>query len=141
VKNLLLRMRGSYVLDRAQPTRVPYPLCLSKGGACFVRLASRVATTFLSFLFFAVMASSLAAQTPSPALLVLEKGDNMLAIVDPATLKIIGRVPAGPDPHEIEASRDGKLAYISNYGGSDSSLHTISVIDLVVQKPLPPIEL
>ena len=84
---------------------------------------------------------SLAAQAPSPALLVLEKGDNMLAIVDPATLKIVGRVSAGPDPHEIEASRDGKLAYISNYGGSDSSLHTISVVDLVVQMSLPPIEL
>ena len=81
------------------------------------------------------------AQTPSPALLVLEKADNTLAIVDPATLKIVGRVPAGPDPHEVEASPDGKLAYISNYGGSDSSLHTISVVDLDAQKPLAPIDL
>jgi len=101
--------------------------------------AARTLTPF----FFAVflMASPLAAQTPSPALLVLEKGDNMLAIVDPATLKIAGRVPAGPDPHEIEASSDGKFAYISNYGGSDSPLHTISVVDLVAQKALPPIDL
>jgi YVTN family beta-propeller protein len=74
-------------------------------------------------------------------LLVLEKSDNSLAIVDPATLKIVGRVPAGPDPHEVESSPDGKLAYISNYGGSDSSLHTISVVDLSAQKPLPPIDL
>ena len=88
-----------------------------------------------------ILGRSLAAQTPSPVLLVLEKGDNTLAIVDPATLKILGRVPAGPDPHEIEASSDGKLAYISNYGGSDSSLHTISVVDLVVQMSLPPIDL
>jgi YVTN family beta-propeller protein len=86
-------------------------------------------------------ALTLAAQTPSPALLVLEKADNMLAIVDPAALKIVGRVPAGPDPHEIEASPDGKLAYISNYGGADSSLHTISVVDLVAQKALSPIDL
>jgi YVTN family beta-propeller protein len=85
--------------------------------------------------------SFLAAQTPSPALLVLEKSDNVLAIVDPATLKIVARVPAGPDPHEVEASRDAKLAYISNYGGSDSSLHTISVVDLIAQKALPPIDL
>ena len=140
MKNLLLRMRGSYVLHRAQPTRVPYPLRFSKGGASLLRHPSPVAKIFLSSVFF-VVASSLAAQTPSPALLVLEKGDNMLAIVDPATLKIVGRVPAGPDPHEIEASRDGKLAYISNYGGSDSSLHTISVVDVVSQKPLPPIDL
>src|SRR5438876_37850 len=67
-----------------------------------------------------------AAQTPSPALLVLEKSDNSLAIVDPVNLQIVARVPAGPDPHEIVASADGKLAYISNYGGSDSALNTIT---------------
>ncbi len=82
-----------------------------------------------------------AAQTPSPALLVLEKSDNSLAIVDPATLQIVARVPAGPDPHEIVASADGKLAYISNYGGSDSALNTISVIDLATRKALSPINL
>ena len=36
-----------------------------------------------------------AAQSPSPALLVLEKNDRSLAIVDPGTLKVVGRVPAG----------------------------------------------
>jgi YVTN family beta-propeller protein len=74
-------------------------------------------------------------------LLVLEKSDNSLAIVDPANLRIVARVPAGPDPHEIVVSADGKLAYISNYGGSDSALNTISVIDLASRKLLPPIQL
>lgn len=82
-----------------------------------------------------------AAQTHSPALLVLEKSDNSLAIVDPANFQIVARVPAGPDPHEIVASPDGKLAYISNYGGSDSTLNTITVIDLSARKALPPISL
>jgi YVTN family beta-propeller protein len=90
------------------------------------------------FLFIATTAG---AQTPSPALLILEKSDRSLAIVDPASLKIVTRVPAGEDPHEIVASPDGKLAYISNYGGSDSNLNTISVVDLVTQKPLAPIHL
>ena len=81
------------------------------------------------------------AQTPSPALLVLEKSDNTLAIVDPTTLKIVARVPAGEDPHEVVASDDGKLAYISNYGGEGSTLNTISVVDLVAQKALRPIDL
>jgi YVTN family beta-propeller protein len=90
---------------------------------------------------FLLGANFAAAQTPSPALLVLEKSDSMLAIVDPASLQIVARVPAGPDPHEIVASADGKLAYISNYGGADSALNTISVIDLVGRKALPPINL
>jgi DNA-binding beta-propeller fold protein YncE len=33
------------------------------------------------------------------------------------------------------------LAYISNYGGTDSTLHTISVVDLATQKVLTPIDL
>jgi YVTN family beta-propeller protein len=82
-----------------------------------------------------------AGQMPSPALLVLEKSDNSLAIVDPANLQIVARVLAGPDPHEIVASADGKLAYVSNYGGSDSALNTISVIDLATRKALSPINL
>lgn len=88
-----------------------------------------------------VATSCVDAQTPSPALLILEKSDNTLAIVDPGSRKIVGRVSAGPDPHEVESSPDGKLAYISNYGGSESPLHTISVVDLTVQKALPPIDL
>ena len=81
----------------------------------------------------------LAQATPSPALLVLAKRDSSLAIVDPATLKVVAHVPAGPDPHEVAASPDGKLAFASNYGFG--AYHTISVIDLVNQKALPAINL
>jgi YVTN family beta-propeller protein len=88
---------------------------------------------------FLVGVNFTAAQTSSPALLVLEKSDNMLAIVDPASLQVVARVPAGPDPHEIVGSANGRLAYISNYGGNDSTLNTISVIDLSARKALPPI--
>jgi len=86
-------------------------------------------------------AASTSAQTPSPALLVLEKSDNAMAMVDPASMKIVARVPAGTDPHEIVASTDGRVAYISNYGGLDSELHTISVVDLLAHKELPAIDL
>jgi YVTN family beta-propeller protein len=95
----------------------------------------------VAFCALLLAANFSAGQTPSPALLVLEKSDNMLAIVDPASLQIVARVPAGPDPHEIVVSPDGKLAYISNYGGNDSTLNTISVVDLAARKALPPINL
>jgi len=67
------------------------------------------------------IASAAFAQAPSSTLLVLAKSDHTVAIVDPATLQVLGRVAAGPDPHEIITSDDGKLAFISNYGGSDSA--------------------
>ncbi len=78
-----------------------------------------------------------AAATPSPALLVLEKQQNTLVIVDPANLTIAARVPVGNDPHEVAVSDDGRTAYISNYRDG----HTISVVDLVAQERLPSIEL
>jgi len=80
-----------------------------------------------------------AAETPQTALLVLAKSDQTMFIVDPATQNIVGRVPAGPDPHEVIASTDGKFAYISNYGGG--AYNTITVVDLVNQETLPVIDL
>lgn len=88
-----------------------------------------------------LVASFACAQTPSTTLLVLAKSDNALAIIDPSTSQVLARIPAGPDPHEIIAADDGKVAYISNYGGPDSELHTISVVDLVARKALTPIDL
>ena len=61
-----------------------------------IRLIANIA---LGITFATILAGSVSAQTPSPALLVLEKEDQMLAIVDPASLKIVGRVAAGADPH------------------------------------------
>src|ERR1700730_15526892 len=80
-----------------------------------------------------------AAETPSVSLLALSKGEQTLSIIDPTNLAVIARVPTGPDPHEVTASDDGKLAYISNYGGG--AYNTITVVDLVEQKTLPIIDL
>src|ERR1700680_4843082 len=80
-----------------------------------------------------------AAETPSPSLLALSKAEQTLSIIDPTTLAVVARVPAGPDPHEVIASDDGKFAYISNYGGG--AYNTITPVDLVAQKALPAIDL
>jgi DNA-binding beta-propeller fold protein YncE len=80
-----------------------------------------------------------AQSTPSKALLVLSKGDHTLAMVDPASLHVLARMPSGPDPHEVVASTDGKFAYISNYGFG--AYNTITVVDLVEQKTLPAVDL
>jgi YVTN family beta-propeller protein len=79
------------------------------------------------------------AETPADTLLVLSKTDQTLAIVNPATLQVIARVPVGNDPHEVIASTDGRLAYVSNYGSG--AFNTLAVVDLVGQKALPSIDL
>jgi len=79
------------------------------------------------------------AQTPKETLLALSKRDHTVAIVDPSSLKVLAKVPVGNDPHEVIASSDGKIAYVSNYGGG--AYNTLAVIDLVGQKALPSVDL
>src|SRR5579862_231068 len=95
----------------------------------------------VAILLLAACSSGLARaqNTPSPSLLVLSKQDRTLAIVDPTTLKVIARMPSGPDPHEVVTSSDGKFAYISNYGFG--AYNTITVADLSAQKTLRAIDL
>ena len=90
--------------------------------------------------FCAICAPVLAAaqSTPQRTLLALSKHEHTLALVDPATLQVIGRAPVGPDPHEVIASLDGRTAYVSIYGGG--RYHAISVIDLVAKKAVADID-
>ncbi len=88
-----------------------------------------------------VAAGLTAAETPSPALLVLNKEDNALVIVDPSVGKVVGRVPVGEAPHELAASDDGTLAFAANYGTGQNPGHTISVIDVAAQKELRRVDL
>jgi YVTN family beta-propeller protein len=97
----------------------------------------------LPLLMIGLALGAQAATTPANAVLVLEKEQNTLVIVDPASLTIVARVPVGSDPHEVAVSDDGRTAYISNYGGGrgTGAGSTIAVVDLVGQKALAPIDL
>ena len=90
--------------------------------------------------FAVVVAVAAAAETPSSALLVLNKEEGVLAIVDPASGKVVARVPTGEGPHEVTVSSDGKLAFVGNYGGRTPG-NSISVIDIVAQKELRRVDL
>ena len=76
------------------------------------------------------------AQRVPARLLVLNKEDATLAIVDPASGQILGRVPTGQQPHELVVSTDGTFAFASNYGTGPMPGRTISMIDIAAQKEL-----
>jgi YVTN family beta-propeller protein len=99
---------------------------------------SLVAFFFVAFVFAATMSAQ--TQTPSPALLVLNKAANSLAIVDPATKQVVARIDTGEGPHEVAASDDGKLAFVTNYGAKTPG-NSLSVIDLVAQKEIHRVDL
>jgi YVTN family beta-propeller protein len=103
---------------------------------------TRLALVITAASIAAVVSPMRADQSKEPAgagaLIVLSKGDLTMSVVDPASLKVIGKVPSGPDPHEIVASSDGRMAYIANYNGGGN---IITPVDLVAMKALTPIDL
>lgn len=74
-------------------------------------------------------------------LLVLNKTENTLAMVDPQDYKVVARIPTGEGPHEVIASSDGKLAFVANYGTQQVLGNSLSVIDLAAKKELRRIDL
>ena len=76
------------------------------------------------------------AQSGTVRLLVLNKEDATLAIVDPSSGRVMGKVPVGQGPHELVTSFDGKTAFASNYGTGPAPGHTISMIDVAGMKEL-----
>lgn len=87
-----------------------------------------------------VLAFAVSAAAQTPRLLVAEKGAQSLAIVDPASGKVLASVPEGGiTGHEVIASAEGKLAFVPIYGDSGvgkpgTDGHSIAVIDIARQR-------
>jgi YVTN family beta-propeller protein len=95
----------------------------------------RFCRTAFCVLLIAFSYTLLAAELPKPLLLVLNKLEGKLLLVDPAAKKVIGEVATGNGPHEVTVSADGKLAFVANYGDQTPG-ESISVIDLEAKKEL-----
>src|ERR1700761_1703668 len=73
-------------------------------------------------------------------LLVVQKGDASLGIVDPWAGKLLAAVPeGGVTGHEVIASKDGRLAYVPIYGNSGvgkpgTDGHEMVVIDVASRR-------
>jgi YVTN family beta-propeller protein len=104
----------------------------------FRRLALRVLSSALSFAALSLFAGSTYAQ--QGRLLVAQKGEQSLAIVDPSAGKVLGSVAEGGiTGHEVIASPDGRTAYVPIYGNSGvgkpgTDGQKIVAIDIASQK-------
>jgi YVTN family beta-propeller protein len=93
-----------------------------------------------ALLSFSIFSQSSSKPSAEGLLLVANKGDNSLGIIDPVAGKQIAEVPeGGVTGHEVVASPDGKLAYVPIYGdsgvgmpGTDGS--NMVVIDIAARR-------
>lgn len=66
----------------------------------------------------------------APVLLVVNKSDHTLSLVDPRTGREHAVVPTGHGPHEVGVSHDGRYAFVTDYGSRERPGSTVTVIDL-----------
>lgn len=64
-------------------------------------------------------------------LVVANKSDNTVNIIDRANGEILATVETGLEPHEVEVSPDGKFAVVANYGNRELPGNTLSVINII----------
>jgi YVTN family beta-propeller protein len=101
----------------------------------------------LPFIAFGVSGSSSSRSSARGLLVVDNKGNNTIGIVDPMAGKEIGTVTeTGFTAHEVAVSPDGKTAYAPIYGNSGvgkpgTDGRTIDVIDLASHKVVSTINL
>ena len=62
-------------------------------------------------------------------LIVANKSDDTVDLVDPATGESFATIPTGNAPHEVETSPDGKLGVVADYGDQTAG-SSLTVIDL-----------
>lgn len=82
-----------------------------------------------------------AAAEPAGTLLVLNKSDDTVSLVDLETKDIRATLPTGDGPHEVAVSPDGKTAVVSNYGDAQHPGNTLTVIDVPGKKVVRTIDL
>lgn len=100
----------------------------------------RIKTFTVAFLALVLGCVANAQSAATGSLLVLNKADNTMAIINPATLRVVATVSTGEGPHEMTVSADGKLAFVANYGAQTHG-HSLSVIDIAARKEIRRVEL
>jgi PQQ-dependent catabolism-associated beta-propeller protein len=60
--------------------------------------------------------------------------DDVIDVIDVATLSVVDHIPTGPSPEMFELSRDEKTLYVSNEEGS--SVQEISTVDKIIVREI-----
>ena len=64
-------------------------------------------------------------------LIVLNKGNASVHLLDAKSGKLLAQVSVGPNPHEVAICPDGRTVIVGDYqGGLDNSLTLIDIVSL-----------
>lgn len=66
---------------------------------------------------------------PGPALVVVNKGESTVSVIDLTAGTILATLPTGHGPHEVAASGNGRWAVVTDYGSQQAG-SSLTVVDL-----------
>jgi YVTN family beta-propeller protein len=92
-------------------------------------------------LFLALAIGFLAFPLHAVTLIVANKAEATVSLVDLASGKVATTLPVGTGPHEVAVSPDGRLALIANYGTGPQPGSTLTLIDVPAAKVVKTIDL
>jgi YVTN family beta-propeller protein len=82
-----------------------------------------------------------AARASNDSLLVVNKTDGTLSILDAATGKLRATTPVDAGPHEVEVLADGQTAAVSSYGTKAEPGRMVDILDIATGKVLSRIDI
>ena len=82
------------------------------------------------FTLASLAAMRCASPLPASILLVANKTDNTVDLIDLHRQESVATLPTGHAPHEIAVSPDGKVAVVANYGDREKPGATLTVVDI-----------
>src|SRR5438552_7051911 len=63
-------------------------------------------------------------------LVVIDKSDDEAVLVDPQSFRVLRKFPTGHGPHEVAIARDGRRAFVTDYGTTEAPGRSLTVLDL-----------
>ncbi len=73
-------------------------------------------------------------------IVVVNRGESTLTIIDADSMKSVATIPTGTGPHEVALTADGKTAIVSNYGEQTPG-NSLSIIDVATRKETKRVDL
>ena len=94
-------------------------------------MTSRIRPVFKVTFFPALLAAVLlSAAARADTLVVANKAEATVSLIDLASGQVVATLPAGEGPHEVGISPDGRYAVVTNYGRRDAPGRSLTLIDI-----------
>ena len=85
-------------------------------------------------LFLTALLISFLSYGQTGTLIVLNKSDDTVNLIDLKSQKSVATLPTGDGPHEVAVSTDGKTAVVTNYGRASWPGNSLTVINIPSKK-------